>query len=122
MEQKNLEYIVRFCGQQENSVYDEVARCLLDNVDKDEDLTIGHLEDLSHTQDGSWLIYHQELDDFFKKNCHDILDILKGEHENSGLDVMSLCKNSIPLETLTWVAFETAVYSCLYELENFLEQ
>ena len=97
-----------------NAVYDSARASIIDNLqDYDDELDIDDLySDLSNTLGGSWLIYTQDIIDYFSKHYNDIDEVLDLDSESIELNSCSSVIDVIT--TLVYSAYDVALYHLLY--------
>ena len=97
-----------------NAVYDSARASIIDKLqDCDDELDIDDVySDLSNTLGGSWLIYTQDIIDYFAKNHNDIDEVLDLDSEPINLNSCSSVIDVIT--TLVYSAYEIALNHLLY--------
>lgn len=97
-----------------NAVYDSARASIIDTLqDCDDTVDIDDLySDLSNTWGGSWLIYTQDIIDYFAKNHNDIDEVLDLEREP--IDLNSCNSVNDVITTLVYSAYEIALNHLLY--------
>lgn len=84
----------------------------VDDVDTDEVDLDGVYHDLANTLGGSWLVYNQEIADYFCKNKGDIDEVLFEGTAELQLDPVTSIQDLI--QKLTFSAYELALYNLIY--------
>ena len=97
-----------------NAVYDSARASIINNLqDCDDTVDIDNLySDLSNTSGGSWLIYTQDIIDYFAKNYNDIDEVLDLDQEP--IDLNSCSSVIDVITTLVYSAYEIALNHVLY--------
>ena len=97
-----------------NAVYDSARASIINTLqDCDDTVDIDNLySDLSNTSGGSWLIYTQDIIDYFAKNYNDIDEVLDLDQEP--IDLNSCSSVIDVITTLVYSAYEIALNHVLY--------
>jgi hypothetical protein len=126
--QETKDYIKELIDDETNDVKKDVLNYCLDFLNGDNfesfeknDLLndiVNYLQnDLCKTLDGSWLVYHNDIQDYFFKHSKDIMEILENceyfdfNNKNESLNM---------LEYMTYSSFEIACWDISSIFENQL--